>query len=99
MVDQVLPPELVATIDARLREIDDEEVAAGRPILSVLCRDDATGKVGQAFWDAVEKHKLRLPGEGDAALITRLEEAAWAFHQDKDGRACLLDAVKAHNRH
>jgi len=64
-------------IDEMLCSIDDDRIAEGLPILSVLVRHD-DGAVSTAFWATVKKHDLRLPGEDDTMLINRLVELAFA---------------------
>jgi hypothetical protein len=64
-------------VDEMLCSIDDNRIAEGRPILSVLVRHD-DGAVSTAFWTTVKKHNLRLPNEDDATLIKRLAELAFA---------------------
>lgn len=72
-------PRTVSTVDVLLREIDDTEVPEGRPPLSVLVRH-SNGRVGQAFWDTVEKFNLRLEGESDDQLVARIEQEVFNKH-------------------
>ena len=69
-------------IDERLQEIDDDQIAAGAPPLSVLVIHD-DGAVSTAFMRTVEKHNLRLPGESDNQLVARFRDLAfrWASKQ------------------
>lgn len=64
-------------MDVMLCEIDDQRIAEGLPILSVIVKHD-DGAVSSAFWTSVKKHNLRLPGEDDATLIKRLTDLACA---------------------
>lgn len=80
---RLMPEDTRERMDAVLCEIDDNEIAQGRAMLSVLVRLD-DGNVGGAFWKTVEKHKLRRPGEKDLDLIARLEQEAWAVHAGQD---------------
>jgi UTP:GlnB (protein PII) uridylyltransferase len=72
-----LSPDDKDFIDDMLCRVDDDRIAAGLPILSVLVRCD-DGAVSGAFWSSVRKHNLRRIGETDKELIHRLTESAFA---------------------
>lgn len=69
----------IAEMDKTLQEVDDAAVTEGKPILSPIVRHD-DGSAGNAFWRSVIKHKLRLLGESDDALLERLTKLAHDYY-------------------